>query len=484
MSNDKLQKYINGRACTILGLGVSNLPLADIILSSGESLTIIDKKSVSELGDAALELQKRGAKFIQDATFGNIEGELIFRSPGIRPDIDGIKKAQSFGAELTSETELLMKLTDAETFAITGSDGKTTSTTLTGKFLKAEAELCKKGKVYVGGNIGTPLLPLCSKMTSDDFAVLELSSFQLMTFSKAPKYAAITNLSPNHLDWHNNKMSEYEEAKRNIIGKETKRIVLNAESEVTSRIALEQLERAEREVIVFSSKRTSEELSAFTNTIGAKKGLLRLVFERDGVIVISDGKSEKKLLDVSDIILPGRHNVENYMTAIALTFGKVRNEVFSSVAKSFGGVEHRLELVRTLNGVDYYNSSIDSSPSRTAAALSALHGRDIVVICGGYDKQIPFEPLAKSLCESARAVVLTGATGEKIRETILSCPDFDAGKLEVVSMPNFEDAVNTARSLAKVGGCVLLSPACASFDAFKNFAERGKRFCDIVKAFL
>jgi len=484
MSNNKLQKYINGRSCAILGLGVSNLPLAEIILSSGAPLTIIDKKSVSELGDSALELQKRGARFVADASFANIDGELIFRSPGIRPDIDGIKKATSLGAELTSETELFMKLTDATTYAITGSDGKTTTTTLTGKFLEAQTKLNCKGRVFVGGNIGNPLLPVCSNMTSDDTDVLELSSFQLMTFSRASKYAAITNLSPNHLDWHKGGMLEYEEAKRKMIGKETIRVVLNAESEVTARIALEELERAEREIIVFSSKRTKEELCEFTKTLGAKKGLLRLVFERNGVIVISDGEHEEELLCVSDIVLPGRHNVENYMTAMALTYGNVQKTVYTDIAKSFGGVEHRLQLVRTLDGVDYYNSSTDSSPSRTAAALSALHGRDIVIICGGYDKKIPFEPLAKSLCQSARAVVLTGATGDKIKETILSCPDFDPQKLTVVSNLDFEGAVNDARRLATAGGCVLLSPACASFDAFKNFVERGKRFCDIVNGWV
>ena len=483
MSNYKLEKYINGRKCTILGLGVSNLPLADIILSSGVSLSVIDKKSASEIGDTALELQKKGVRFIKDEAFENIDGELIFRSPGIRPDIDGIKAAQVAGAELTGETELFMKLTDATVYAITGSDGKTTTTTLTGKFLSANAELSGKGRVFVGGNIGTPLLPLCSDMTADDTAVLELSSFQLMTFSRAPKYAAITNLSPNHLDWHKGGMNEYEQAKRKIIGKETKRVVLNAESEVTARIALEELEKAEREVVVFSSKRTKEEFFEFENTNGAKDGLLRLVFERDGVIVIADGEREEELLCVSDIILPGRHNIENYMTAMALTYGTVKKEIYTDVAKSFGGVEHRLQLVRTFDGVDYYNSSIDSSPSRTAAALSALHGRDIVVICGGYDKKIPFEPLAKSLCKSARAVVLTGATGEKIKETILSCPDFDPQKLTIVSNPDFEGAVNDARRLGMVGGCVLLSPACASFDAFENFSERGKRFCEIVNTF-
>ncbi len=483
MSNKKLEKYINGRKCTILGLGVSNLPLADIILSSGVHLNIIDKKSASEIGKEALELQKRGAEFIQDASFGKIDGELIFRSPGVRPDIDGIKKAISVGAELTSETELFMKLTDAKVFAITGSDGKTTTTTLTGKFLEARSKLSNKGRVFVGGNIGTPLLPLCSEMTADDTAVLELSSFQLMTFSRAPKYSAITNLSPNHLDWHKGGILEYEEAKRKIIGKETKRVVLNAESEVTARIALEELAKAEREVIVFSSKRKKEDLYEFLNTKGSEIGLLRLVFERDGIIVISNGEQEEELLCVSDIVLPGRHNVENYMTAMALTYGNVQKTVYTDVAKSFGGVEHRLQLVRTLDGVDYYNSSIDSSPSRTAAALSALHGRDIVIICGGYDKKIPFEPLAKSLCKSARAVVLTGATGEKIKDTIISCPDFDDQKLTIVSNPDFEGAVNDARRLSRAGGCVLLSPACASFDAFKNFVERGNRFCDIVDTF-
>lgn len=483
MSNNKLEKYINGRSCAILGLGVSNLPLADIILSSGALLTVIDKKNASEIGEEAIRLEKRGVKFIQDPSFGKIDGELIFRSPGIRPDIDGIKKAAAAGAELTSETELFMKLTDAQVFAVTGSDGKTTTTTLTGKFLEAQAKLSGKGRVFVGGNIGTPLLPACSDMTADDTAVLELSSFQLMNFSRAPKYAAITNLSPNHLDWHKGGMLEYEEAKRKIIGKETQRAVLNAESEVTARIALEELKKAEREIIVFSSKRKKEELSEFTSTKGAQKGLLRLVFERDGFIVISDGEREETLLCVSDIILPGRHNVENYMTAMALTYGNVQKSVYTEIAKSFGGVEHRLQLVRTLDGVDYYNSSIDSSPSRTAAALSALHGRDIVIICGGYDKKIPFEPLAKSLCQSARAVVLTGATGEKIKDTILSCPDFDGQKLTLISNPDFEGAINDAHRLSRIGGCVLLSPACASFDAFKNFAERGKRFCEIVNAF-
>ena len=483
-NGEKLLRYVNGRSCTLLGLGVSNLPLARMLLDAGIELTVADKKSPCELGEAALALQADGARFVSgEACFDRIDGELIFRSPGIRPDINGIERAIDRGAELTSEMELFLSLTDARTFAITGSDGKTTSTTLTGKFLEAHAKRHGAGNVYVGGNIGKPLLTLCSEMDSSASAVLELSSFQLMTLKDAPAYCAITNLSPNHLDWHRG-MEEYEAAKRHVIGERTKRVVLNAESEATARIAVEELSLSKREVFLFSSRRKSLfEFSEFFNTLGASEGRLRSIYERNGVIVISDGEREEELLRVSDVLLPGRHNIENYMTAMALTYGQVDKDIYTDIARTFGGVEHRLELVRTLDGVDYYNSSIDSSPSRTAAALSALSGRDIVIICGGYDKKIPFEPLARSLCESVRAVVLTGATARKIREAIESFPEYDPEVLALIEKPCFEDAVLAARSLARRGGCVLLSPACASFDAFKNFAERGETFKKIVRGY-
>ncbi len=482
-ANEKLRRYINGRSCSMLGLGVSNLPLAEMIFDFGVELTVIDKRSPEELGKAAIALRDRGVKFIfgKDA-FENIDSELIIRSPGVRPDCEGIIKALMRGAELTSETELFLKLTSAETYAITGSDGKTTTTTLTGNFFEAQAKRNGHGRVYVGGNIGTPLLPMCSEMTENDVAVLELSSFQLMTAVRSAKCAAITNISPNHLDWHLGGMSEYEWAKAHVIGEQTERAVFNFESKGTEKLMRAQAEQALRELFVFSSKCTDvSDFSSLFNTNTAKKGLLKFVFESDGYVVVSDGKTSDNVLLISDIILPGRHNVENYMTAIALTYGKVDKKIYGEVARSFRGVEHRLELVRTLDGVDYYNSSIDSSPSRTAAALSALCGRDIVIICGGYDKNIPFEPLAEALCKSVRAVVLTGATANKIRNVLLDHKDFDSDKLLISVETDFERAVQTARSLARKGGCVLLSPACASFDAFKNFAERGNRFREIVR---
>lgn len=481
MKSSGLLSYIDGRSCAILGLGVSNLPLAQVLCEAGVALTVYDKKPLSELGDAAQDLAARGVKFICGAdAFARIDETLIFRSPGLRPDLPAIVRAQERGGELSSEIELLLLLTAADTYGITGSDGKTTTTTLTGKFLAAQKAREGAGRAFVGGNIGTPLLTVCDEMTDADCAVLELSSFQLMTASHTVRHAAITNLTPNHLDWHTD-MGEYERAKRHLVGKETVRLVTNAENAVTARIAREEIASGAREVILFSSTRTRYEDFASFSVDGAPFGA---IYERDGVIRYANGGDETDLLETKHIRVPGRHNVENFMTAMGLTLGVVDLGVYEEVATSFSGVEHRLEWVRNLDGVDYYNGSIDSSPTRTAAALSALDGRDIVIICGGYDKKIAFEPLAISLCQSARAVVLTGATGEKIRTCIEKCPLYDPKRLQVVSEPIFADAVAAARTLAREGGCVLLSPACASFDAFRNFAERGEAFKAIVRAFL
>lgn len=481
MKHDRLLQYINGRTCEILGLGVSNLPLAKTLCELGVPLTVRDKKPLEELPSAA-ELLARGVEFVtgEDA-FDHLSGELIFRSPGIRPDRAGLSEAVARGAELTSEIELFLSLTDAESFAVTGSDGKTTSTTLTGKFLTAEAKRSGKGTVLVGGNIGAPLLDRLPLTSANDRAVMELSSFQLMTVERAPDYSAITNLAPNHLDWHTG-MDEYLEAKKHIVGETTRRLVTNAECEVTAHFAEEILAgKTEHRpaLFLFSSKRASF-AELFPKGAGKED---RAIYEKDGFIVLSDGATELPLLAISEIQVPGRHNVENFMTAIGLTYGSVDPSVYPAVAKEFHGVEHRLELVRTLHGVDYYNSSIDSSPSRTAAALSALRGRDIVVICGGYDKKIPFEPLAEALCHTVRAVVLTGQTGEKIERVLRAHPDHREGAPEIYRESEFANAVHTAKSVAREGGCVLLSPACASFDAFKNFAERGNTFREIVKNF-
>ena len=467
---EKIKKMISGKKCAVLGLGVSNLPLVKLLLTLTDAnlITVYDKKDISELGDEAEKLSGLGVSFVGgDDWAEKVEGEIIFRSPGIRPDLPSLARAEQNGALLTSEIEQLLELTAAQSFAITGSDGKTTSTTLTGKFLEAAAY-----RVFVGGNIGTPLLDKCGEMTENDACVLELSSFQLMRLARAPMYAAITNISPNHLDWHRGK-EEYFEAKKNIVGENTRRLVINADCAPTAEFGRE-IAKSGKEFVFFSSSRNS-----YGEIVSGELESSKAVYRRDGVIYLSDGKSEIPLLCESEIRLPGVHNVENYMTAMALTYGYAHPEDFLAVAREFTGVEHRLEPVRTLDGVDYINGSIDSSPTRTIAALSALHGRDIVVICGGYDKNLDYAPLAPKLCECARVVVLTGATSDKIENALRAYEGY-SGSPEIIRVESFEDAVTLARAHARSGGCVLLSPASASFDRFKNFAERGRYFKKLV----
>ncbi len=457
----------------VCGIGISNLPLIDFLLGLGADITARDKKSREQLGKDAADLEKRGVKLILgEGYLDKLDEDVIFRTPGLRPDKPELAAAVAHGAQLTSEMELFMELTPARVIGVTGSDGKTTTTTLTYKMLEAELKRKGLGRVYVGGNIGTPLLPLVGDMTSDDFAVVELSSFQLYTMKISPERSAITNITPNHLDWHTD-MAEYTKAKMNICTHPgAVRLTVNAENALTYKIGCE----SPLEVTFFSSVKGS-----YDEIVPAGKPAYA-IFERDGMIMMSDGKAEEELLRTSDILLPGRHNVENYMTAISNVYGLVSRDIFTEIAKTFPGVEHRLEFVRELDGVKYYNGSIDSSPTRTAAALSALKVKP-VVICGGYDKKIPFAPLADALCARAEAVVLTGATAEKIKTALDECPAYDPAKLSVVTEPDFTIAISRARSLARPGGIVLLSPACASFDRFKNFMERGNFFKEIVRNF-
>ncbi len=460
-----------GVRCDVLGMGISNLPLIGLLIDTGAVLTVRDRKDRASLGEICDSLEEKGVRLILGERYlEDIDGDVIFRSPGIRPDAGSIKDAVERGSLLCSEMELFLSLTKANLIGITGSDGKTTTTTLTHLFVEKQFSAEGKGRAYVGGNIGTPLLSRCAEMTDDDYAVLELSSFQLMTVTQPPMRSAITNITPNHLNWHTD-MEEYIEAKKRIIADDGL-LVLNADNEITARIARER----GRNMILFSSKKSS-----FSEIAEELRSGVSALFLRDGYIVYSDGQREERVLKISDVKLPGIHNLENYMTAIGLTYGLVERSVYTEVAKTFGGVAHRLELVRELDGVRYYNSSIDSSPTRTAAALSALEGPK-VVICGGYDKNIPFEPLAEALCENGvRCVVLTGATAGKIKSAILACGSYAPDKMMIVERADFDSAVKSAKEVARRGDRVLLSPACASFDAFKNFEERGERFKSLVR---
>jgi len=460
---------LRGVKCDVLGMGKSNLPLIDILIGAGALVTVRDKKTRDAFGGICDILEQKGVSFILGERYlDGIDTPVIFRSPGIRPDAGSIPEAVKNGALLSSEMELFVSLTKADILAITGSDGKTTTTTLTHLFMKSMTERYARGRAYVGGNIGTPLLSKCAEMSEKDTAVIELSSFQLMTMDFSALRAAITNITPNHLNWHTD-MEEYIAAKRKIsVGAGL--LVLNADNSVTADIARER----GKDMVLFSSSKSSYEdivSPSMENTFA--------IFARGDDIIYSDGRSEKLLLKISDIKLPGKHNIENYMTAIALTYGLVDTDIYTEIARSFGGVEHRLELVRELDGVKYYNSSIDSTPTRTAAALTAVSGSK-VVICGGYDKNISFEPLARSLCESAKCAVLTGATAKKIKDAILGCKKYSPEKLLIIERTDFAEAVTTAHDAACAGDSVILSPACASFDAFADFEERGRFFKKLV----
>ncbi len=455
---------------TVVGLGISNIPLIEFLLKSGaKSISARDKQKKEDLPNEILSLEKRGVSLICGENYlEGIDEKVIFRSPGIRPDIKEFETAKENGSFVTSEMELFLSLCPATVLAVTGSDGKTTTTTLSHKIMEKMAKRKKTFSAYVGGNIGNPLLPLVHEMKKEDFAILELSSFQLQNINFTPHRAVITNITPNHLNWHKD-YSEYIDAKKKIIGKNTV-AVLNAQNEETAKIADTLSDK-----IVFSAKMSEDEIRAkFPNS--------KRVYEKGGYIVYYDGNTEFPILKTEDIKIPGLHNVENYMAAFALTLPYADFDIVRELARDFSGVEHRLEFVRSYKGVKYYNSSIDSSPVRTAAALSALKEKPIV-ICGGASKGITFELLAEALCDRAKAVILTGHTADEIENALKKCEKLASSELKIIKQQGFENAVIRAKEEAKAGDTVLLSPACTSFDAFKNFNERGTVFKSIVNSF-
>jgi UDP-N-acetylmuramoylalanine--D-glutamate ligase len=431
-----------------------------------------DRKTREELGEVIDELEKQGATFkLGEDYLDGLDEEIIFRSPGMRPDIPEFAAAVERGAVLTSEMELFFELTPATVIGITGSDGKTTSTTLTGLILSQEYKDDEKTRIFVGGNIGTPLLPMVADMTERDFAVVELSSFQLQDIKHSPHVTAVTNVTPNHLNWHTG-MDEYTEAKANGFRySPCRRAVLNAENRITAELA----KSADVPVTYFSSKK--ESYTEFPLKDGDSA-----VYVRDGKIYLWYENTEREIMQAAQLLLRGRHNLENLMTAIALTFEYASPESVREVATTFTGVKHRMEPVRVSNGVTYYDSSIDSTPVRTAAVLSAMPAKPIV-ICGGSDKGTPYEPLADAICEYAKAAVITGATAGKILTALSQKNEVQEGKIPVYLQPDFGEAVKLACTTAQEGDIVLLSPACASFDAFKNYKERGMAFRAIIEQY-
>lgn len=464
----KLEDMFKGKKVILLGVGVSNMPLAKMLSELGAEIEVRDKKSPEQLGEKFSFLTEIGAELLLGEDYlAPMRADYVFRSPGFRPDMPVLTDAAENGAVVTSEMELFLKLTPAHVIGVTGSDGKSTTTTIISEILRASGK-----KTFLGGNIGEPLLHRIGDMDENCVVAAELSSFQLMTVDSPVEVAVIKNVTPNHLNWHTG-MEEYTAAKANIL-RGCKVAVLNYDDGVCRKLG----EDCKSPVIWFSRSPIPAEF--LRNYKGG-------VYDRAGVITYYDAESgrETAVLERSKIIIPGDHNAENYSTAIAATLDFAMPGAVGQVAKQFGGVKHRFEVVRNFGGAVYYNSSIDSSPTRTAAAISSLKC-PVRIICGGYDKNIPFEPLAQALIHhgNIKTAVLTGATAEKIKKAITENPDYCPDNMEIIMKSDFTDAVLAASKAAKPGDAVLLSPACASFDCFENFEKRGERFREIVNSLL
>lgn len=449
---DEFKYNVAGKNITVIGIGISNLPLIKYLVSLGANVTACDRRSAEDLGENYTELEKLGVKFnLGDGYLNNLSGDMIFKTPGMRYDVPELLKAKENGSIVTSEMEVFFEVCPSHIIAVTGSDGKTTTTTLIHKMMTDAGY-----KTWLGGNIGNPLLTDTEKMKENDWVILELSSFQLHTMRKSPEIAVITNISPNHLDMHKD-YKEYIDAKKNIMlyQNEGDTLIVNADNQVTADIG-----KSASGAVKYFSRNDMADVYLDGNII--KRGIV-------------------EILNIKDIKIPGMHNVENYMAAIAAVSGLVSKDVIVNVAKTFGGVEHRIELVRTLDGVKYYNSSIDSSPNRTINTLRVFPNK-VIMIAGGKDKGIPYDEIGSALAEHVKVLILIGATSDKIQEAL----DAEINKtgngkdIEVIRATSYEDAVNTARSKAHDGDVVLLSPASTSFDMFRNFEERGNLFKKIV----
>ena len=451
----EFKDFICGKNVGVVGIGVSNIPLINFLLDLGAKVTAFDKKNKEDLGNVADEFSKKGVTLeLGEHYLDNLTGfDVIFKTPSMRIDSEALVRAKNEGAYVTSEMEEFVKYTKGKIYAITGSDGKTTTTTIVSKLLEEEGY-----KTWVGGNIGTPLFAQIENIKDDDKVVLELSSFQLMTMHEKINVAICTNLAPNHLDVHKD-MQEYIDSKKNIFlyQNDDDVLVVNRENDITYSFEKE----AKGKVREFSSKRVIKD--------GA--------YLKDNILYLEG----KEVCDRDDIIIKGVHNVENYLAAFIATKDDVSIETMKKIAQTFAGVEHRCELVREIDGVKYYNDSIASSPTRTLAGLKAFNEK-VILIAGGYDKNIPFEPLAYEGYPYIKTLILLGKTKDKIKLVFDKLEKEKGTKVDIETVSSLDEAVDVAKKIARSGDIVTLSPACASFDMFPNFMARGNVFKEIVNS--
>lgn len=451
---------IKDKKLAFIGLGVSHNDLIRLCRKKGIDVTVLDRKSAEQLGDIYGEFTHLGVKFKlgEDYLDHLEEADIVFRSPGVYYNNPALFRARKNGVVITSEMEVFFDLCPCKIYAVTGTDGKTTTTSIITELLQAEDKI-----VYKGGNIGRALLPIIEQIKETDCAVVELSSFQLISMRSSPDVAVVTNIYPDHLNVHSS-MEEYIDAKKNVLLHQNafSKTVLNLDNELTNNLASD----------------VRGELYRFSRHTVPKRGTF---LDDEGWLCFTDGKEVYRAVHKDDIQIPGMHNVENYLAAIAAVWGEVSVENIVKVAREFGGVEHRIEFVREIDGVKYYNDSIATSPASVIAGLNAFT-KKLIVIAGGSDKKLDYTTLAGPICDRVKVLVLIGETADKIEAAVTGCPDYDPGKLKIIRRSSLEDAVNAARAEAEKGDIITLSPASASFDMYKNFEERGHHFKRIVNA--
>lgn len=448
---------LKGKKIALIGIGRSNLPLISLFSKYGAEVTACDKRSYDELGEYSSFAQNSGAKLLLgDSYLDDIDADIVLRTPGMRFYMDKLCDMRNNGTVVTSEMELFFDLCPCKIIAVTGSDGKTTTTTIISEMLKKADKT-----VHLGGNIGKPLLPEIEKIKSDDIAVVELSSFQLISMRKSPDIAVVTNIEPNHLDIHKD-MQEYVDSKKNVILHQNafSKAVVNLDNTLSNSF----------------SDDVRGELCKFSRKSVVSNGC----YLKGNDIIYSEFGTETKVMSISDIRIPGMHNVENFMSAICAVWGLVDIDTIVEVAKTFCGVAHRAEFVRELDGVKYYNDSIASSPTRTSCGTLSLYDDKILLICGGYDKNLDYTDLGTTICNKVKHLMLLGATAQKIESAVKSSPDFDNCGINIVHVDSMEQAVKKSRELAVCGDIVSMSPASASFDMYKDFEERGNHFKQLV----
>ncbi len=451
---ERFKKDIGGKCVGVVGIGISNAPIISMLAQMGVEVIAFDKRSEDQLGDPGKDLKRQGVRmFCGPDYMDHLQGDWIIKTPGMRFDHPALEAARRKGSRITSEMELFFEYCPCKIIAVTGSDGKTTTTSLIYEMLRRTDR-----KVHLGGNIGYPLFCRLPEIGEEDLVVAELSSFQLHTLQKSAQISVVTNLSPNHLDVHKD-MEEYTEAKVNIFRyqSENELLILNADNAVTASFAA----RARGKVKMFS----------FRGDHGAQGA-----FYRDDAIWLRRGERIEKILDRSDLLLRGNHNVENFMAAILAAEEYCGDEIIREVAETFGGVRHRMEFIREVNGVRFYNDSIGSSPTRTIATLHSFEQK-VRLIAGGYDKNIPYDDLGPVAANRAKKLYLCGNTAQKIKASAEKADS--ALPIEIYS--DLKTAIESAYRESEAGDVVLLSPASASFDQFKNFEERGDFFASVVK---